>query len=184
MGCGRRVTCGIEDGTAADRHDIGMTAEAGVVDRAMDCIDVTRVVLHRFAAGHDDDRRCQLEDRFVPARVLRDAVGQVRIVIQDATIEHDNQARRRLVGRACHDIAQQQVRGADDTSGEVDRILELDADFLPDDIHILPEGLCPSDSPTRSLARRFAGALRSRGSLAVLARTAETALAIYEINPS
>ena len=28
-------------------------------------------------------------------------------------------------------------------------------------------GLRPSDSPTRSLARRFAGALRSRGSLAV-----------------
>ncbi len=31
----------------------------------------------------------------------------------------------------------------------------------------LTEGLRPSDSPTRSLARRFAGALRSRGSLAV-----------------
>ncbi len=32
---------------------------------------------------------------------------------------------------------------------------------------VLSEGLRPSDSPTRSLARRFAGALRSRGSLAV-----------------
>src|SRR6188508_3025746 len=32
------------------------------------------------------------------------------------------------------------------------------------------EGLRPSDSPTRSLARRCAGALRSRGSLATLAR--------------
>ena len=32
--------------------------------------------------------------------------------------------------------------------------------------HSSSEGLCPSDSPTRSLARRFAGALRSRGSLA------------------
>ena len=31
---------------------------------------------------------------------------------------------------------------------------------------ILREGLHPSDSPTRSLARRFDGALRSRGSLA------------------
>ncbi len=31
---------------------------------------------------------------------------------------------------------------------------------------VLPEGLRPSDSPTRSLARRYAGALRSRGSLA------------------
>src|SRR5258705_2924728 len=30
----------------------------------------------------------------------------------------------------------------------------------------LSEGLCPSDSPTRSLARRFVAALRSRGSLA------------------
>src|SRR5688500_13524294 len=34
------------------------------------------------------------------------------------------------------------------------------------------EGLCPSDSPTRSLARRFDGALRSRGSLAALVRVA------------
>ena len=32
---------------------------------------------------------------------------------------------------------------------------------------VLSEGLRPSDSPTRSLARRFVGALRSRGSLAV-----------------
>src|SRR5207344_2015018 len=32
------------------------------------------------------------------------------------------------------------------------------------------EGLRPSDSPTRALARRFDGALRSRGSLARLAR--------------
>ena len=36
------------------------------------------------------------------------------------------------------------------------------------------EGLRPSDSPTRSLARRFVGAGRSRGSLAALARTAAT----------
>jgi len=33
------------------------------------------------------------------------------------------------------------------------------------------EGLRPSDSSTRALARGFAGALRSRGSLAMLART-------------
>jgi hypothetical protein len=39
---------------------------------------------------------------------------------------------------------------------------------------VLSEGLRPSDSPTRSLARRFAGALRSRGSLATLARTVAT----------
>ncbi len=36
---------------------------------------------------------------------------------------------------------------------------------------VLTEGLRPSDSPTRALARRCAGALRSRGSLAVLARS-------------
>ena len=38
---------------------------------------------------------------------------------------------------------------------------------------VFSEGLCPSDSPTRSIARRFAGALRSRDSLAALARTAQ-----------
>ena len=35
-----------------------------------------------------------------------------------------------------------------------------------------PRGFAPSVSPTRALARRFAGALRSRGSLAKLARSA------------
>src|SRR5260221_8168119 len=35
---------------------------------------------------------------------------------------------------------------------------------------LFTEGLRPSDSPTRALARRFAGALRSRGSLALLVR--------------
>src|SRR5437660_118078 len=34
-------------------------------------------------------------------------------------------------------------------------------------ILVLSEGLRPSDSPARALARRFAGSLRSRGSLAV-----------------
>ena len=43
---------------------------------------------------------------------------------------------------------------------------------------VLSEGLRPSDSPTRSLARRFAGALRSRGSLAVLARDARRPIKI------
>src|SRR5262249_8641487 len=38
-------------------------------------------------------------------------------------------------------------------------------------VHLaLSEGLRPSDSPTRALARRFAGSLRSRGSLAALVR--------------
>jgi len=38
-------------------------------------------------------------------------------------------------------------------------------------ILVLSEGLRPSDSPTRALARRGVGALRSRGSLVVLARS-------------
>src|SRR6185295_14502182 len=36
--------------------------------------------------------------------------------------------------------------------------------------HHSTEGLRPSDSPTRALARRFAGALRARASLAALVR--------------
>src|SRR5262249_61998826 len=58
-----------------------------------------------------------------------------------------------------------EVRGAE-------RAREQRVRQQPQETHIaiLPEGLRPSDSPTRSLARRFAGALRSRGSLAALAR--------------
>src|SRR6185295_17898666 len=51
---------------------------------------------------------------------------------------------------------------------------------------ISSEGLRPSDSPTRALARRAVGALRSRGSLAVLARSAFVRwplLSIHEVPP-
>src|SRR6185436_12592202 len=47
-----------------------------------------------------------------------------------------------------------------------DRGVQLTAQLVQVHGHVLPEGLRPSDSPTRSLARRCAGALRSRGSLA------------------
>src|SRR5262249_17950584 len=43
-----------------------------------------------------------------------------------------------------------------------------------EDEHYLSEGLRPSDSPARALARRFASALRSRGSLAALVRIARS----------
>ena len=49
---------------------------------------------------------------------------------------------------------------------------------------LLAEGLRPSDSPTRSLARRFVGALRSRGSLAMLARTLDHERQMHEIPSS
>src|SRR5204862_6742133 len=48
----------------------------------------------------------------------------------------------------------------------------------------LSEGLRPSDSPTGSLARRFAGSLRSPGSLAVLARVVEREADVCEIRSS
>jgi len=51
---------------------------------------------------------------------------------------------------------------------------------LSDPVSSLTEGLRPSDSPARALARRFDGSLRSRGSLATLLFGAE----IYEIGPS
>ena len=43
----------------------------------------------------------------------------------------------------------------------------------PAETSLNPRGFRPSDSPTRALARRFDGALRSRGSLARLARIFE-----------
>src|SRR5262249_13938294 len=54
-------------------------------------------------------------------------------------------------------------------SGEL-RSQRLQVRALPGALRSSSEGLRPSDSPTRSLARRFAGALRSRGSLAALVR--------------
>ena len=49
----------------------------------------------------------------------------------------------------------------------------------------LSEGLRPSDSPTRALARRFAGSLRSRGSLAAArSLTSVSRIAVCEIRSS
>src|SRR4029079_14044278 len=44
--------------------------------------------------------------------------------------------------------------------------------------YLLSEGLRPSNSPTRALAPRFVGALRSRGSLAMLARFLATSVSV------
>ena len=51
----------------------------------------------------------------------------------------------------------------------------IDATGVSADVQSYPRGFVLSDSPTRALARRFAGALRSRGSLAMLVRTGERA---------
>ena len=100
---------------------------------------VARVVLHGFAARDDEDRRRQAEHGAMALDVLDDLVRQDRMVIQHALVEYHDQARRRLVGRAGHDVAQQQVGGRHDTGREVDRILEVDANLLPDDIHVVQE---------------------------------------------
>ena len=55
------------------------------------------------------------------------------------------------------------------------RAMRVDPLIVLRDRIVLSEGLRPSDSPTRALARRCAGALRSRGSLALLARVLERA---------
>ena len=98
---------------------------------------VAGVVLHRFAARDDEDRRRQAEYGAMALDVLGDLVRQDRMVIQHALVEDDDEARRRLVGRAGHDVAQQQVGRRHDTGREVDRVLEVDANLLPDDIHVV-----------------------------------------------
>ncbi len=68
---------------------------------------------------------------------------------------------------------QLQLRADPDGRGAADHAVRVQVRLL-----VLSEGLRPSDSPTRALARRFAGALRSRGSLAVLARDARRPIKI------
>ena len=58
------------------------------------------------------------------------------------------------------------------------------SDRSPEAGLILPEGLRPSDSPTRALARRFDGSLRSRGSLARSLATVFSDAEIHEIGSS
>ena len=55
---------------------------------------------------------------------------------------------------------------------------------LSDPVSSLTEGIRPSDSPARALARRFDGSLRSRGSLAHSLATLLFGAEIYEIGPS
>ena len=111
---GRRVARRVEHRAAADRDDVGVAAETGVVDRAVDVVDVARVVLDRFAARDDEHGRRQAEDRAMTVGVLGDVIGQIRMVIQYALIEDDDEMRRRLIGRAGQDVAQQKVGRRDD----------------------------------------------------------------------
>ena len=154
---GRRggVAGRVEHRAAADRDHVRMAAEAGVVDGAMDVVHVARIVLHRFAARHDEDGRRQAEHRAMAVGVLANLLRQARMVIEHALIEHDDESRGRSVGGARHDVAQQQVGRRHDTGREVDRVLEVDAYFLPDDIHVVyvTANNRASDAATSPVAR-------------------------------
>ena len=133
--CG--IPRGIEHRAAADGDDIRMSAEASFVDRTVNGVDVALVVLDRLAAGHhqlrdpqyaepcggaDRTRRCFRaapdDDRPRPGRQRR----------RDPMASDRQIARRRRAGGGSK---------ASSTPGcEVDRVLEVDADFLPDDIHV------------------------------------------------
>ena len=57
-------------------------------------------------------------------------------MIEHALVEHDDEIRRGLIGRTRDDVAQQEIRRCQYSGGEEDRVLEVDANFLPDDIHV------------------------------------------------
>ena len=58
------------------------------------------------------------------------------MVIDHALVDNDDEIRWRLIGGARDDVAQEEVRGREYAGCEEDRVLEVDANFLPDDIHI------------------------------------------------
>ena len=71
-------------------------------------------------------------------------------------------------------VAARQMHASGASVADIRRAIDLKYQVGVSDEHadsasalVLSEGLRPSDSPTRALARRFAGALRSRGSLAL-----------------
>ncbi len=106
-------------------------------------------------------------------------VRNVRVLLEQRPIETERlpQLRHFLVGRALAQHRLGRVAGYEVDEGEDERRdAEQDGNREqqpPDQVShhsIRPEGLRPSDSPTRALAHRFDGALRARGSLAALAR--------------
>ena len=90
----RGIAGRIEHGAAADGDDVGVTADAAVVDRAVDRVDVPRVVLHRLAAGHDDDRAGKAEDGAVALAVLLDLCDEIRMMAAHAVVDDEDQAGR------------------------------------------------------------------------------------------
>ncbi len=89
---GRGVACRVEHRAAADGHDVRVAAQTSLVDRVVDVVHVARVVLHRLAAWDDEDGPRQAQHRAVTAGVLGYLVGQVRMVIDDALIDDDDEA--------------------------------------------------------------------------------------------
>jgi len=57
----------------------------------VDVVDVARVILDRFTARDDEDGSRQAEYRAMTVGVLGDLIGQMRMVIQYALIEDDDE---------------------------------------------------------------------------------------------
>ncbi len=76
------------------------------------------------------------QNRAVPLTVLGNVLEQRRMMIEHALVDNDDEIRWRLIGRTRDDVAQQEVRRCQYAGCEVDRVLEVDANFLPDDIHV------------------------------------------------
>ena len=94
------------------------------------------VVLDRLAAGHHHYGTGNTQNRAVALTVLGDVFEQRRMMIDHALVDNDDEIRWRLIGRSRDDVAQEEVRRRQYPGCEVDRVLEVDADFLPDDIHV------------------------------------------------
>ena len=123
----------------------------------------------RQRAAHDHRRpRARVVRRGRRVHQEHPIRGQQGRAIQARSAEHPEPSERAHASGREH-IRQREFRPDDDTGW----LLANPADDVPLQLLDLSEGLRPSDSPTRALARRFEGAIRSRGSLAMLARRAQ-----------
>ena len=125
---------------------------------------VTMLVRHRLAAvdvGQDAEAQ--------PAQRLRQAGDRKGLPRQLEMVALVEEAVRDAAGRRAEPDADEPLEQRASIEARRGRLAtSRTGSHAP--ILVSSEGLRPSDSPTRALARRSAGSLRSRGSLAALAR--------------
>ena len=106
------------------------------MNRGKDPLDLDSIVLDLLTARNNEDRAGKRDGRTMRGEITANGVEEVGMGSLHAAVDHHHHAARCLGVGARGEVAQQRVRGRENTGGEVDGITKGDPDLLLDGIHL------------------------------------------------